>query len=133
MSNYNREQNMPGGTWQSTWINLINQANQQFIEGKLPEAFTTTRILYVWLPIKCKEDCKTLFEKTVNDYCKIKVTGCDYISQALALRRATYSYLGPRIIPLLTAFQESLERRGWISKGSNLAPRNDDQPHIGEY
>jgi hypothetical protein len=124
----------PGSTLLQTWITSINQANLEYLTGNYQQSWQTYKILFIWLPLACKEDCRKLkdeIEKTVKSYSN--GTGVSYASAQTGITNRKNHYLFDKIPEFAELVESSLETGGWLHKeGINVAPRSAMTPHIGE-
>jgi hypothetical protein len=132
MSTPNQPQ--PGTTLLQTWITSINQANFEYLSGNFQQSWQTYKILFIWLPLNCKEDCRKLKDEIENQV-KIFSTGVgfNYAKAQTGITNKINHYLFERIPEFAELVESSLETGGWLHKeGMNVAPRSGYQPHIGE-
>ena len=120
-----RENNIPGPTWQSVWINLIIRATEEWRNGLYISSWKTTLQLYAWLPKECKEDVKDKIEKIRNTVLDIQYNATvPYSSLRIVEReRNLQRYLAGPLLDVHAAIEQSLETRGWISKAAGVSPQ----------
>jgi hypothetical protein len=127
-------QPQPGSTLLQTWITSINQANFEYLGGNYQQSWQTYKMLFIWLPLNCKEDCRKLKDE-IENHIKILNSGKGFsfaTAQAGITNRKNH-YLFDKIPEFAELVECSLETKGWLHKeGINVAPRSGMTPHIGE-
>lgn len=127
------ESNVVFPTWQSTWINLINQINDKWLAGDYLGSYESAKILFTWLPIECHNDVKEEFERISKLICPEKTIQVVFSSYHTKRKVGCWQkgILYNEIPPLCAKMCQSLQTHGWLSKGIGAKPLSKETPHIG--
>lgn len=127
MESRSRESNLPSGTWESVWINLIIRAAEEWRNGEYISSWNTTQELYSWLPKECKADVEDLMDEIKKRLQVLSQHAC--VTQpyhglrAIRRRQLYHEYLYQKLLDLHGAIQSSLESHDWICKASGVSPQ----------
>ncbi len=116
--NYSNDENIPGPTWQNTWITLINRLNREWCDGNMETAWCTIQALFAWLPLECKREVKSDMEKIRGNLQKLgaNLIGDLSFRRTANLQKSRHNYLYKALLEMSEKIQTSLEEHGWISK-----------------
>jgi len=127
------EQQHAGPTLLQTWITLINQGNFEYLEGTYIRSWATYKLLFTWLPLDCKEDCRLLRDTIEKEYIQLSnSTGTSYQSAQKQMKNQTNRYLYNNIPPFAELVEASLETRKWIhTEEQSARPSYQNKGHLG--
>ena len=127
------DQQHAGPTLLQTWITLINQGNFEYLEGQYVKSWSTYKMLFTWLPLLCKEDCRQLRDTTEKEYLQLSQSiGTSYQSAQKTMKNQINNYLYKSIPIFAELAESSLETRKWIHvEESTAKPSYTTKGHLG--
>ena len=115
--------NLPSGTWESVWINLIIRATSEWRDGNYIGSWNTTQELYSWLPQECKAETKKQIEAIREKLKTFYSNDPVYHRRVIAQNNMKANYLYAALLEVHEAIEKSLETHGWICKTSGASPQ----------
>jgi hypothetical protein len=134
-------QNNASGTWQGIWSKLIEFFNEEMLAAQNSDypfahylkAWRTLEILNKQIPLECRKDAETEYNKTIEIMNPTKIAGYDFYSKTKNKNNYLTAKAPEALLNLMAKYIESLYIHNWISKPDFTArPRNNENVHIGE-
>ncbi len=118
-------------TWQSVWINLINNSANCWVSRDYNGAWRNLKILREWLPQECYDETNNIYTEIKGKLEKIKGHGGTMGLVASRRKSNVEGYLREKTLDCSGIVRRSLEKNGWLNRESGAKPLYEKKGHLG--